>query len=314
MREGRLNPRKHLFLAIVATHASHGVENRHLTRSGSIKYGENPRFCMLQSILVPPMNADLANLIELQKADAEIGRLTAEIASLPKKVAAIEEKLAGSKERAERAKAALKADEQARRKHEGEIDALRQKISKYRDQMLSVKTNQEYQALGTEVTFAEKEIAKLEDKILETMVDADSKNTDLKRAEADLKAHTAEIEKEKSVARERTAQDEKELSEWRARRTEIRKAVTPDILSHYDRVLKFRGSAIAEARAQKCQACQVMLRPQVYNTLRSSDEFVTCDSCNRILYYDVAHDDDPVPPKPAPAPEAQEESQNATAP
>jgi len=248
------------------------------------------------------MNADLANLIELQKADAEIARLNAEIASLPKKVAAIEEKLAGSKDRSEKAKAALKADEMARRKHEGDIETLRQKISKYRDQMLSVKTNQEYAALGTEVQFAEKSISGLEDKILETMLDADAKNAELKRAEGDLKAHTAEIEKEKAAARDLSAQDEKELTEWKSKRDALRKSVSESILNHYDRVLKFRGSAIAEAIDQKCAACRVMLRPQVYNTLRSSDEFITCDSCNRILYYDPAHDNDPVSPKPAAAP------------
>jgi hypothetical protein len=259
------------------------------------------------------MNSDLSNLIELQKLDAEIARLNAEIASLPKKVAAIEEKLAGSKAAAEKAKAALKADEQVRRKFEGDIEVLRQKISKYRDQMLNVKTNQEYQALGSEVTFAEQEIAKSEDKILETMVDADSKNGDLKKAEADLKAHSADIEREKNIARERTAEDEKELAESKQKREEIRKCVKADVLAHYDRVLKFRGSAIAEARAQKCQACQVMLRPQVYNLLRSSDDFITCDSCNRILYYDVAHDDNPVPPKAAPAPVSEEESNNVAA-
>jgi hypothetical protein len=112
------------------------------------------------------MNSDLSNLIELQKADSEIARLQAEIAALPKRVAAIEAKLAGSQERAEKAKAALKADETARRKHEVDIESFRQKISKYRYQMLNVKTNQEYQALGHEITFAEQDIAKLEDKIL----------------------------------------------------------------------------------------------------------------------------------------------------
>lgn len=243
------------------------------------------------------MNSDLANLIELQKADAEISRLQAEIAALPRKVAAIEAKLAGSKERAEKAKAALKADEMARRKHESDIETLRQKISKYRDQMLSVKTNQEYQALGHEITFAERDIAKLEDKILETMVDADSKNADLKRAEGDLKAHTAEIEKEKAITTQRTAEDEKLLAAAKERREGLRKSVEADLLRHYDRVLKFRGSAIAEALDHRCSACQVLLRPQIYNDLRSTEKFITCDSCQRILYYDPAHDSDPVVPK-----------------
>jgi predicted nucleic acid-binding Zn-ribbon protein len=261
------------------------------------------------------MNSDLANLIELQKADAEIARLNAEIASLPKIVAAIEEKLAGSKARAENARAALKADETARRKHEGDIEALRQKISKYRDQMLSVKTNQEYQALGHEITFAEQGISKLEDKILETMVDADAKNNDLKRAEGELKAHTAEIEKEKNIARERTAEDQKALAEWKERREKTRSTVDADVLRHYDRVLKFRGSALAEALDHRCAACQVYLRPQVYNELRSTEKFITCDSCQRILYYDPAHDSNPVSPKPPAVSESEsEQAGNVAAP
>jgi len=243
------------------------------------------------------MNSDLAKLIELQKVDAEMARLQAEIAALPKKVAAIEAKLAGSKDRAEKAKAALKADEIARRKHESDIEAQRQKISKYRDQMLSVKTNQEYQALGHEITFAEQNIGKLEDKILETMVDADSKNAELKRAEGDLKAHTSEIEKEKAIATQQTAADEKLMAEAKSQRDQIRGAIDSDTLRHYDRVLKFRGSAIAEAIDHRCSACQVLLRPQVYNELRSTEKFITCDSCQRILYYDPAHDSNPIPPK-----------------
>jgi predicted nucleic acid-binding Zn-ribbon protein len=256
------------------------------------------------------MNSDLSNLIELQQADSQIARLQAEIAALPKRVAVIESQLAGSKDRAEKAKAALKADEVARRKHEGDIDALRQKISKYRDQMLNVKTNQEYQALGHEITFAEKDIASLEDKILETMVDADSKNGDLKKAESELKVHTTEIEKEKAIAKQRTAEDEKELGEWQQRRASIRQAIDAEVLRHYDRVFKFRGSALAEAIDHRCSVCQVLLRPQVYNDLRSSEKFITCDSCQRILYYDPAHDSNPVVPK-APAEVAPDETEPA---
>ena len=85
--------------------------------------------------------------MELQQADREILRLNQEIAALPKRVAAIEEKLAGTKAGLERAKAAVKADEATKRKHESAIQDLQGKISKYRDQSLAVKTNEQYKAL-----------------------------------------------------------------------------------------------------------------------------------------------------------------------
>ncbi len=244
------------------------------------------------------MNSDLQNLKELQEADREIARLSQEIAALPRRVAVIEAKLADSKARKEKALAAIKAGEANKRKYESQIQDLQQKISKYRDQMLSVKTNQEYKALTTEVEFAQQHIRDAEDKILEGMMAAESLDKDLKAAEAELKAETAEIEKEKADARSRTEIDEKQLAEWNAKRDKFRAAINADTLRHYDRVLKLRGSALAEAVDHMCSACQVRLRPQVYNDVRTNDQILICDSCHRILWYDPAREAPPAEARP----------------
>src|SRR5215469_11487399 len=231
------------------------------------------------------MSPEIVHLISLQGTDREIQRLKAEIAELPKRVAAIEQKLAGTKAALEKARASVKADDAARKKYETAIQDLRGKISKYRDQSLEVKTNEQYKALMHEIQFAEKEIGANEDKILELMVTAEVRETEVKAAEAELKEETAEIEREKTSARERTAQDEKELAEWTAKRDAARAAVDPDLLRHYERVLKFRGSGIAEVLDHKCMGCSVVLRPQTYNEVRSA-KMIYCDSCQRILYFD----------------------------
>src|SRR6202453_3165887 len=209
------------------------------------------------------MLPDIENLLKLQGADKEIRRLQNEIAEFPKRVAVIELKLAGTKAQLAKAQAAIKADKAARRKHDTTIADLRGKISKYRDQSLDVKTNEQYKALLHEIQFAEKEIAATEDKILELMVNAEARDREVKAAQAELKAEAAEIEKERIAARERTAEDEKQLTEWRAKRDQMRAGVNEDLLRHYERVSKFRGSGISEVRDQKCMACQVMLRPQI---------------------------------------------------
>ena len=234
------------------------------------------------------MLPDIENLLRLQEADKEIRRLQDEIAELPKRVVVIEQKLAGTKAQLERAQAAIKADDAAKRKHETGISDLRGKISKYRDQSLGVKTNEQYKALLTEIQFAEKEIAATEDKILEIMVNADARDKEVKAAQAELKAEAAEIEKEKEEARKRTAEDEKLLAEWRGKRDQLRIGIDEDLLRHYERVSKFRGSGISEVRDHKCIACQVMLRPQTYNDVRSGKQTVVCDSCQRILYLNPA--------------------------
>jgi uncharacterized protein len=250
------------------------------------------------------MTSDLKSLIELQQIDSRIAALRAEIAALPKHVAEIEAKLAGSKTKVEAALAAGKSDEAARRKHESDIQDHQQKISKYRDQSLHVKTNDEYRALMHEIQFAETNIAKVEDKILEIMVAADVRREVLKNAEAELKAGTAENEREKEAARERTAADETELAELTAKRDVLRAGVSENVLYHYDRVLKMRGIALAAVyENQLCSACSVMLRPQVFQEVMSNEMFVTCDYCKRIFYY--------IPP--LPKPEANAKTATATA-
>lgn len=243
------------------------------------------------------MLPEIENLLRLQDADKEIRRLQEEIAELPKRVAAIEHKLAGTKAELEKAQAAVKADDATKRKHETAITDLRGKISKYRDQSLDVKTNDQYKALLHEIQFAEKEIAATEDKILELMLNADAREKEVKAAQSELKAETAEIEQEKAAARERTAEDEKQLSEWRGKRDQLRSGVSEDLLRHYERVSKFRGSGISEVRDHKCMACQVMLRPQTYNEVRTGQQTVVCDSCQRILYFNPANEMQAVEPE-----------------
>jgi predicted nucleic acid-binding Zn-ribbon protein len=147
------------------------------------------------------------------------------------------------------------------------------------------------------VEFAEKQISGCEDKILELMVAVESEDKALKLAEAELKTEAADVEKEKSAARVRTAEDEKLLAELKEKRAQLRTGVNDSAMQHYDRVMRQRKSAIAEARDQKCMACFVMLRPQIWQEIRTNEQIVTCNSCGRILYYDPASE--PAAPEPA---------------
>jgi predicted nucleic acid-binding Zn-ribbon protein len=236
------------------------------------------------------MLPDIDKLLELQLADQEIRKLRDEVAALPRRVAVIEQKLAGTKAHLEKVRAAAKSDEANRKKFEATIKDLQGKISKYRDQSLDVKTNEQYKALLHEIQFAEEEIRLNEDLILEVMVNVEAREKEVKAAEAELKAETAEIEKEKEDARKVTAEDQKKLAEWNAKRDALRQEISEDLLRHYERVAKFRGSGLAEVRAQKCMGCQVMLRPQTYNEVTLGEKVMVCESCQRIYYYNPANE------------------------
>jgi uncharacterized protein len=238
------------------------------------------------------MNPDLQNLIELDRISQEITRLLDEIALLPKRVTEIEAKLATAKGQVEAAKASIKTQESEKRSLESEIQGWQQKISKFREQSNSVKTNEQYKALMHEIEFAEKQIGACEEKILLGMEGAESFNAALKTAESELKSEMSAIEKEKEHARKVTAEDEARLSELRRAQSELKSKIEPSTLAHFERIAHKRKGAIAEAIGQKCTACNVMMRPQKYNELMSQSHLITCDSCGRILFHDANRQSD----------------------
>jgi hypothetical protein len=90
--------------------------------------------------------------------------------------------------------------------------------------------------------------------------------------------------------RARSAEAQLKLEGLRGQQKQLRQAASDaELLAHFDRLVRSRGVALAEAREQRCTACQVLLRPQAFNELRIENKIVICESCSRILYYDPAN-------------------------
>jgi len=232
------------------------------------------------------MPPELKLVIRLQDLDNRLAELSREIASLPKHVAEIEKKLLSHERKLEADRAALTANQKERKKCDGDIQAQEQKISKLKDQMLSAKTNEQYRAFQNEIDFCQKEIRKAEDRILELMGESEPLDRNVKAAELSLTAEKQQVEGEKTTARERTAVDQKASAELHGERAEIVKSVTPSLYQRYERVRANRkGQAMAEVVDGRCTACQIVLRLQYFQDLKRGESVLSCESCQRILYW-----------------------------
>lgn len=231
------------------------------------------------------MNVDLKHLIRIQSIDLSIQEIRTNIDKFPGISKALDAKLSASTAAVATAQEKSKNNTASRKKLEGEVVAFEAKISKYREQMLSVKTNVEYRALQTEIEHAQSGIRGVEDTILGLMLEAESSQNDIKTAEARLKEDQQLVNQERKHLESEHQKEITALDGYLSERKEIEAQIAADLLSRYDRVRKFRGGiGISPAHDYVCEVCQVRIRPQVFQEIRKNDTIIACDACQRILY------------------------------
>jgi len=231
------------------------------------------------------MNSDLKQLIRLQSVDLAIQELRTRIDKFPGISKALAEKLRAATAGLEAAREKLKNNQTHRKKLESGIGAAEVKITKYRDQMMTVKTNDEYRALQNEIEHAQNAIRKVEDEILNLMMEGETQQTEIKTAEARLKADQQLVDHERKQLEEENRRDLGALESYLKERKEIETSISSDLVPQYERIRKARGGiAVAPARDYLCQICQVRIRPQILQEIRKNDQIIVCEACQRILY------------------------------
>jgi len=232
------------------------------------------------------MNADLERVVALQGLDSAAHDARRRLAEEAERLKAFDARLESARAAVSTAKERLAENQAARRAIEKEMAVHQGRLSKFRDQLMSVKTNVEYQAMQKEIEFAQTEVKTYEDRILEGMLEADDLTAAVKRAEVDAAAEQKAVEADrKAYVTELTAVRE-QLERISGERVGVVRSLSPQVLAMFELVAKRRnGVAVAEAREGICTICHVRLRPQVFNLVRRGDEILQCDHCNRILYF-----------------------------
>ena len=236
------------------------------------------------------MNPSLRNLIALQDIELKITSLQKQIAETPIKVQNLKNDLERLQHEHQDRVMRLQDLSKRRRAREGDVDMMRSKLSRFKDQLMAVKTNKEYTAMLHEIQMAEDQIRAEEDKILEIMEEMEIKETELKKDEKELNARTGELEKRIRETEAAVPGIEAEGARLMEMKTAAESTVDPDLLARYRRIAEVRkGIALAEAKDELCTACHVRIRPQVYADLLHTETIYACDSCSRILFMREQH-------------------------
>jgi len=233
------------------------------------------------------MHPAIPQLVELQRVDQVLASLRADLETLPKRLREADTKLNGARAAVASAKEAHTQGLTQRKKLELDVEQWKERAKKYRAQSSSVKTNEAYKALQHEITHAEAEVSKAEDRVLEQMIAVEEVERRMKHVEADLREAEQAVSADKKQIEARFAEEKKKLEAAVAERAAIEQKVPEELRDLYTRIArKHPGSAMAEARGEQCRGCGMRVLPHTLQLLKSEadEEVFRCEGCGRILY------------------------------
>ena len=232
------------------------------------------------------MERNLSLLITLQKFDSLILEKQAIIEVIPSKISEVEGPFKKAQAVFDKLKLSSESLEKKKRDKERELDDTNEKIKKLKTRTTEIKTNKEYQALLKEIETAEKERNAIEDEILNFMEEMENSSKRVKLEESRLKAEKDKLDVYREKLRGEVSEAEKELHHLREERSRIVESIDKELYTLYMSLLeKGNGTAVAEAKEEVCQGCNMNIPPQLFVEIKGNQEILQCPQCNRILFY-----------------------------
>ncbi|WP_035604363.1 C4-type zinc ribbon domain-containing protein [Haloferula sp. BvORR071] len=231
------------------------------------------------------MSPAIQALLLLQDRDRRLRGMAEDLEKIPKDEARAKDRLAGDTAAVKKCRDDLMANEVEIKKVELDVGTRRTTIARLKTQQFETRKNDEYQALGHEVTRYEKDIDSLETKELELMERADALRGELATAEAALAKTKQRVDEDLNQLAERRKRVEAELVEVRAERERLAAAAPEAQLPLYERLLKTKnGIAVVPSIAGKCGGCHIKLVASTMVKVNQGLDGVQCESCGRLLY------------------------------
>ena len=234
----------------------------------------------------PSVHADLEKLIRLQSLDSRAAQARKAQSVIPEQQQSLESRLQEARAAVATASERLSSNQADRRAIEKDLAVVQGRLSRYKDQLMEVKTNREYHAMQHEIEAAQAEVKRFEDVILERMLEADDITSSIKAAESALQQAEREVTSERARFDRELVEAARTVDEVAKARTALVAEISPAGAALYEQVARARrGLGLAEARDGLCVECQMRLRPQVYSEVRRNEALIQCESCLRILYF-----------------------------
>jgi hypothetical protein len=232
------------------------------------------------------MVEDLKLLAQLQALDSQIDEREEKKRELPKRLTPFKEGVERINQEIQEAKGELEDLRKKRRHEEREFEAREIELKKYQRQLYQVKDNKAYAALEEEIALTKEKNSQSEEKILESLELEEEKAKKIKGIEKRLEKEKKILERVEEKTKGEIKVLNEEIAEITLARQEMVGGISPNSLARYEKLRKGKGGlAIVPLEDSSCGGCHMNLPPQIVSEVKKGKRFVTCENCNRILYW-----------------------------
>ncbi|UCD65091.1 MAG: hypothetical protein JSW34_06575 [Candidatus Zixiibacteriota bacterium] len=233
------------------------------------------------------MQNQLELLLKLQVIDYDLGELERSKEYLPDMMGNLRREIEESQNRYD---TAVKELDEARVKQnnlEIDVEAKEADLQKFQQQMMSIKTNREYDALVSEIDNVKETISNKETELLETIELATELEKNIAEYQEKLEQVKENNNRQLAILQEKIDSIGDKTSGKKDERKQLTTAIPKPVMSVYERVRKGKGgAAVVSVKHRACGACYKALTPKKIQDIRKADRILTCDNCGRLLYWD----------------------------
>jgi predicted nucleic acid-binding Zn-ribbon protein len=237
-----------------------------------------------QAIIEAKARETIKLMGELQEIDDELRDIALERGDLPEEVEKLTTQISELEAFILQRKTDLSGSESELAQRQQTLAEARDRHTKYQQQLYSVKTTREYDAITAEFNFVKDEI-----QVSEQAIERETKRTvDLTRT---LEDRVSQLERVRSERKVKHAELEEKLAETAGDEQTLqskRKAVVAQIhgplYAHYERIRQQKdGRGVARMLDGACGGCFAMIPPQIQQNIRQMNDIVMCETCGRYL-------------------------------
>ena len=224
-------------------------------------------------------------LIQLHLAHEVERTAAAKQAEIRQRVADLEANMASAKAGLDVAEAEVKRLHLERKTAELDVQKIEDTRKKYREQLMSAKTNDIYKTLLHEIETSGAAISLRETVVLEAMEASEGAQAKVAEAKKVLaEAETIRKGHEQNLLADIAALEEERVAAV-AHAEQLKAQVPVGLLSHYERIREGRGGrGMAMVTDHACSACHVGVTPQACVDMVTKDQMFQCIGCQRIHY------------------------------